>query len=111
MLEWLLGNNHAETLILVLERGIVERYYNIGTNYERFKIGLANLDGAMGESSRYAALSPPKNDEQNTEAVKVTMSSGARDICLVAAGMIGIAAISRILKTLIKTAKALAMCL
>ena len=66
--------------------------------------------GAIGRSNRNAALSPSKNDKLDTEAVKATMSSGARDRYLVAAeGMIGMAAISRILTTLIETAKALAL--
>ena len=66
--------------------------------------------GAMGGSNRYFALRPPKNDEQHTEAVKATMSSSVGDRCLVAAvSMIGMAAISRILTTLIETAKALAL--
>lgn len=66
--------------------------------------------GAIGMSNRYAALSPPENKEQHTEAVMATMSSGVGDRCLVAAaGMIGMAAISRIMTTLIETAKALAL--
>ena len=63
----------------------------------------------MGGSNRYAALIPPIKDKQHTEAIKATMSSGARDRCLAAAaGMISMAAISRILTTLIEPAKALA---
>ena len=72
------------------------------TNIVNAHNNIQTIYAAMGGSNQYAALSPPKSDKQHTEAVKATMSSGSRHRCLAAAaGMIGMAAISRILRTLI----------
>ena len=43
MREWLYVNDHAEALMLVLERGIVGRCYNIGSKNECTNIDLAKL--------------------------------------------------------------------
>ena len=43
MRECLLVNDHAEALMLVLERGIFEHCYKIGSNYECSDIELAYL--------------------------------------------------------------------
>ena len=79
------------------------------TNIVSANNDIQTIYDAIGSSNRYSTLSPPENNEQHIEAVKATMSSGAGDRCRVPeACMIGMAAISRILMTLIETAKVLA---